>query len=556
MTAPPLPASTEEASAGPSPSGGPHAVLPVGALIGGRHYRVIEVLDESGAPNRYLVQGQRPVLLCSNPECQGESPDGSQYCDRCGVPLTDVAAYSPRYLAKETIDIDPIQSEWTIAELGLAHPNVIPPQETFKEVINGTTRYFLVLDEPIWQTAAQVQDSHELPSVLAWGIGLADGLAYLHENHIVLREMDERQVAVWARTAKWADLSTTHVVPPEDWRQTGTQQIADDVRQLALLIYGLATGLIQYDPSVRLAMPKAHALFAQALGEFGYPTAGELAVALRDVESSIRHPGGIDVHAVRLSDVGQQRDLDEDSILTLELGQFHRSASAPLGIYLVADGMGGHEGGDVASWLTVRTIARRAVSDVLMPTLTDSSSPVEYEAWLKSVVQEANQVVFQRRKASGNDMGTTLVMAVVTGDGHSEALAHIAHVGDSRAYLISNGSIEQLTTDHSLVERLVATGQIRPEEAATHPRRSVIYRSIGDKSRVEPDVTTRTLSSGDVLMLCCDGLSGEISDEGILEIILDAHSLSEANLGLVNAANEAGGSDNISVVLIGVQAVE
>ena len=102
----------------------------------------------------------------------------------------------------------------------------------------------------------------------------------------------------------------------------------------------------------------------------------------------------------------------------------------------------------------------------------------------------------------------------------------------------------------------MATGQIRPEEAATHPQRSVIYRNIGDKPRVEPDVTTRMLSSGDVLLLCCDGLSSEISDDDILRIILDAHSLSEANLALVRAANEAGGSDNISVVLIGVQAVD
>jgi serine/threonine protein phosphatase PrpC len=258
----------------------------------------------------------------------------------------------------------------------------------------------------------------------------------------------------------------------------------------------------------------------------------------------VRRPVGIDVHAARLSDVGKERDLDEDSILTLELGQVHRSLSTPLGVYAIADGMGGHDSGDVASRLAVQTIARCVVSDLLSAALDDNPPAVDYEAWLKKVVQDANQAVLARRKAAGNNMGTTLVMAVVVNN-----TAYLAHVGDSRAYLIRNAQIQLLTVDHSLVERLIATRQITREEAAAHPQRNVIYKNIGDKAQVEPDISQQMLEPGDRLLLCCDGLSGEVSDADLLRIVLENPALPEACWQLVRAANEAGGRDNISVVL-------
>jgi protein phosphatase len=382
-------------------------------------------------------------------------------------------------------------------------------------------------------------------------------LAYLHERRIVLHELHGQQVALpstedtHTSAAKWADLAPGFVIPLEEWQRTGTRRIASDVRQLAALLYRLATGLTQYDADAQAMAPHVNTLFAHALGAAGFTTGGELAAALRQAKVLVRHPGGIDIHAARLSDVGRARRLDEDSVLTLELGQIYRSISMPLGIYAVADGMGGHQGGDVASQLAALTIARRAVRDMLIPALTDNSPPVDYEEWLRSVIQEANQVVLKQRMASRNDMGTTLVLAVVAGD-----TAHIAHLGDSRAYLIANGTINRLTTDHSLVERLVATGQISPQEAATHPQRNVIYRNIGDKEQVEPDITRQTLAPGNVLLLCCDGLSGEIADEEILRIVTESPSLPEATYRLVRAANDAGGRDNISVVLVGVRAVD
>jgi serine/threonine protein phosphatase PrpC len=512
---------------------------------------VLEVEQQSKLLNRYLAQGQQLTVRCPQPNCGAENIRGAQYCEKCGLPLTGAATYAPRYRIKEAASLDPVRTEYTLVELKLTHANLILPREAFEEQTSEGTRYYVVSDEPAWQTAEQVNTPQELPLVLSWGIGLAEGLAYLHSQHIVLQESASRQIALIGKTAQWTDLDTAREIPLEEWQQNGTQRIAQDVRQLAALLYRLTTGLAQYDPAIKLMTPKANMVFAQALGEMGYATAGELAAALRDVEMGVRHPGGVDVHVARLSNVGQQRDLDEDSILTLELGQVYRSVSSPLGVYAVADGMGGHEGGDVASRLAIRTLARRAVSDVLIPALADNASPVDYEAWLKSAAQEANQVVYDRRKASGNDMGTTLVMAVVTGN-----TGYIAHVGDSRAYLITKGTITQLTRDHSLVERLVATGQIKLEEAAAHPQRNVIYKCMGDKPRLEPDISQQIFAPGDVLLLCCDGLNTEVSDADIAQIVTEAPSLPEASRRLIQAANDAGGDDNISVVLIGIQAVE
>ena len=533
------------------------SLLSVGSLIGGERLRVLKVVGQGKTFNTYLVQGQPATLRCPNAECGAVNPGGVQHCEVCGAAMNDEARDTQTYWVKEAPSANAFMVEREIIALGLAHPNLVPPRAVFAEPVGEQTRHYVVLDEPRWQTAEQLSTPQPLSSVLEWGIGLAEGLAYLHEHRIVLHKLGDRQVALanangeeHPSLAKWADLSTGFVIPLEEWQQTGTRRIASDVRQLAALMYRLATGLTQYDPHVTVALPQLQATFAHALGTEGYTTSEELAATLRQAKVSVRHPSGLDIHAVRLSDTGRQRPLDEDSIVTLELGQVYRSVSMPLGVYAVADGMGGHQGGDVASRLAAHTIARRAIQDVLTPAVTDGAPPVDYVAWLKSVIAETNQIVFERRRSSRNDMGTTLVLAVVEDD-----TAHIAHVGDSRAYLIADGAITRLTTDHSLVERLVATGQITAEQAATHPQRNVIYRNIGDKPKVEPDITRQTLAPGNVLLLCCDGLSGEISDEEILRIVTQSPSLPEAAQQLVAAANAAGGSDNISVILIGVRAV-
>jgi serine/threonine protein phosphatase PrpC len=196
--------------------------------------------------------------------------------------------------------------------------------------------------------------------------------------------------------------------------------------------------------------------------------------------------------------------------------------------------------------MAIRTLAQRGSAEILAPVASGQPLPDPKE-WLISAIQQANRAVYDRRRAAGTDMGTTLVAALVVGD-----RCTIANVGDSRAYHLHPNGITQVTTDHSLVERLVATGQITREEAATHPQRNVIYRTIGDKPRVEVDTFEQQLAPGEALLLCSDGLSGMVPDEQIWQIWRTSTSPQEACDRLVEAANGAGGEDNISVIVVQV----
>jgi serine/threonine protein phosphatase PrpC len=154
----------------------------------------------------------------------------------------------------------------------------------------------------------------------------------------------------------------------------------------------------------------------------------------------------------------------------------------------------------VASRLAIQTLEQRAINEVLSATTNSEPLPDPGE-WVTATTLAANQSVYDQRKAAGTDMGTTLVLALIIGD-----MVTIGNVGDSRAYLLTENGIIQITTDHSLVERLVATGQITREEAAYHPQRNVIYRVIGDKLEVEPDVFRQRLAPGEALLLCSYGV--------------------------------------------------
>jgi PPM family protein phosphatase len=219
-----------------------------------------------------------------------------------------------------------------------------------------------------------------------------------------------------------------------------------------------------------------------------------------------------------LSDVGREREGNEDNYL----------AQPPL--FAVADGMGGAQAGEVASAAAVE-----ALSEV-----RDASD-------LQGAISEANQRIYTRaHDGSGalEGMGTTVTAAWV-----GEARVTVAHVGDSRAYRLRDGALEQLTEDHSLVAGLVRMGTITAAEAADHPQRSVILRAVGVEPQVEVDVAEHDRARGDVYLLCSDGLSGMVRDEVIGETLSLGASLEEAAAMLIDLANACGGRDNITAVL-------
>ena len=226
------------------------------------------------------------------------------------------------------------------------------------------------------------------------------------------------------------------------------------------------------------------------------------------------------------TDVGRQRDANEDSYVD----------RAP--VFAVADGMGGAQAGEVASSTAAKVFEDGARGD---------GTP---EQRLTALVREANRRIFELAISdeSKRGMGTTLTAALLEGDEVA-----LAHVGDSRAYRMRDGHLEQLTHDHSLVAELERSGQISPEDAEHHPQRSIITRALGPEPDVEVDAHSHSARAGDLYVICSDGLTGMISDDEMAAILRGTSSLEEAAESLVKAANQSGGKDNITVVLFALE---
>jgi serine/threonine protein phosphatase PrpC len=252
------------------------------------------------------------------------------------------------------------------------------------------------------------------------------------------------------------------------------------------------------------------------------------------------------------SDVGQIRELDEDSLFVMTLAPTYESRTGPvLGLFAVADGMGGHAGGEVASRMALRVLADRVMRTIVLPALTgDLVLEDEILALLRQATMAANDTVYLTRQKRENDMGTTLTTVFIRDD-----RLFLAHVGDSRIYRWSADGLEQLTTDHSVIANMIAQGQAEPDELYTHPHRSIVYRSIGDKPLVDVESDMAPLAPGDRILLCCDGLWEMVRDDGIEDVLMQEADPQAACDLLVQRANAAGGEDNISAILVQVEAI-
>ncbi len=234
-----------------------------------------------------------------------------------------------------------------------------------------------------------------------------------------------------------------------------------------------------------------------------------------------------------LTDTGKKRNMNQDFVYASE----QRIGAIP-NLFIVADGMGGHNAGDLASRLAVETMVDHIGSSGSKRTLMI----------LSEAVDAANRSVYQRSLTDKalTGMGTTVVACCAEGES-----LYVVNVGDSRLYIIRD-DIYQITSDHSLVEEMVRAGQITAEEAKVHPDRNVITRAVGMKDQSKPDLLDVGIRQGDRILLCSDGLSNMVSDRQIYDIIMESASIGEAAVKLKDTANDNGGSDNISVILIEV----
>lgn len=255
-------------------------------------------------------------------------------------------------------------------------------------------------------------------------------------------------------------------------------------------------------------------------------------------------PPPLAIVAAALRHIGQVRETNQDSIYTLVSSIPRETGDATLGLFIVADGMGGHEGGEVASRMAIATVARRIIADLLVPAI-EGTINVSLQALMVEAVQEANRVIWEHARLTGSDMGTTCTAALVLGRS-----LYLGHVGDTRAYLIDAHGIHQLTTDHSAVGRLIELGQLDPTEAREHPLRSQLYRTVGQHPEIAVDLVFQPIGDATHLLLASDGLWGCVEEATMERIIRTIDSPHRAVRALVDAANRAGGPDNISAILV------
>jgi PPM family protein phosphatase len=511
---------------------------PQGAIFGDT-YMFDAVIYSDERQHRYLVhQIELPdderMWVCPNPVCKAVFPScigtTQKLCSDCGTALEPGGKNLVIIEANSPIPDNIAQAVAKRLSLG----SVRAPLAAFVEHLAGQPRHCVVVS-----SVGAFEGVPDALQALKWGITLACGLDYLHDNGVTFDgQIDLGHIGLADGHPVWANFTNCSHDPGgyvTDRRP--------DTSALARLVFQWLTQKKQFERDPNLT-PTLNRAFEPFFSGTGVEDGCELADLFERALAEAASPEEVDFRLGRRSHVGMVRNLNEDSLLTLELNRTQQSVSQPVGVFTIADGMGGHTAGEIASGTIINTIARKAAEDIIQCQLMQGSK-TDCQKWLQEAVEAANAEVYALRESSGTDMGSTLVAAVLESN-H----AYLTHVGDSRAYLINQEGIRRLTSDHSLVEQLVATNQITREEARFHPQRNVIYRTIGDSPRIEVEIVTTTLGVADCLLLCSDGLTGMLDDQTIFRIVMEAASPQTACDALVEAANTGGGDDNISVVIV------
>lgn len=250
--------------------------------------------------------------------------------------------------------------------------------------------------------------------------------------------------------------------------------------------------------------------------------------------------GGKKVIIGAFTDKGKTREVNEDNYFVSEFDNVSGN-----GYCIIADGMGGHNAGEVAS-----KIAIEVIKENIQRNYRKEAGDAEIFELLKKSMQMANEVIYKEslKNDTQSGMGTTAILCLVH---HSQL--YIAHVGDSRVYMVQNGTISQITTDHSIVEELINSGSITREEADNHPQKNVITRALGGEEHTEIDIYVQPLQDSDIILICTDGLTNMLSDSEILREIETYQDLQKVVEKLVRMANDKGGYDNITVVALKFQ---
>jgi serine/threonine protein phosphatase PrpC len=494
-----------------------------GTLLG-RRYQVEGLVRMAEGRYFYFLHDDRPDQprrACGT--CGSvESPRSARVCHACGAALT-----VRRFLMTARWDASGFAPFEAYAQLALEHPGVASPVDVFRQddqlcAVYPYRNEGLMLDEasPLANHRLLVLAQRVLGAVMALAqqgvvIGPVTRGNLLLSPHGAVRLFDPAVVDVLAGP-----------VPP---------------LQLQPVLASLGELLASY---THIGAPDLTAVFLAAT-EGGYTTGLELGRAL---ERAIDTFGARTLPAVvaAMSDVGLARQLNEDA--------WRWTTLAPgLELYVLADGMGGHEAGEVASRVAVDTLVALARTEASASRERWDALPAParadlLESRLERWFVDANNAVKDEAERRGTDMGTTLVALLIDRGQH----AYIAHVGDSRAYLARAGALHPLTIDHSYVQKLVERGKIKPEDARTHPQSNILLRTVGTDRDVEVELARLDLYAGDRLLLCSDGLWGEMESEVLARLLIQTPDLRASVRELVRASHAGGGRDNCTVVAVSV----
>ena len=493
----------------------PH--LPPGTPIGD-HYSVEGLVRLAEGRMFYLANDVRPDLpLRKCWSCDAEdSPRSATSCIQCGDPFK-----AKRFLVSARWDQPFFEAYERFHHKKLTHPGLATPIDVFRieEVLFSVVPYGgegLMVDEASPFTNERVLDL---------GQRIIGTMAFLHRQGVQLRYITRSNLLISPdNTVRLFDLEVEECFEngsavPDPQRAGVLTSIGEMLRRYVdieaddLLCFMSSAEQGDYADPMLLgrAIEKQHPTWATAT----YPP-----------------------RLAGMSDVGLTRQLNEDNWGWKRLSD--RSS-----LYVVADGMGGHDGGEVASALAVETLCAVAW-DQEQQARPDGHDAVE--SLLDHAFQTANNTVKEHADARGTDMGTTLICTLVL-EGKQ---GFMANVGDSRGYLLRDGTLHQVSKDHSLVQKMVERGRITSEEARHHPHSNILLRTVGTERDIDIDIFRVELEPGDKVLMCSDGLWGEVEDRD-MESILNTYSDPRiAARELVRAAHHGGGKDNVTLMIVGI----
>lgn len=323
---------------------------------------------------------------------------------------------------------------------------------------------------------------------------------------------------------EWAEGRAPHVTPSDSFK-IAQHRLDGDVGDIDTA----APAMIETDPAE--ADPPPHSQRHEAAADPAPAPAGQQNTLTYGVAS----------------DTGLVRDNNEDACFAMHWHVITVAGRSDFGFFAVADGMGGHLDGEKAAAAAVQTLTAAMLKKIYIPMLRGfrtGDSPAILEA-LVDAAEKANRAVIEDVPGGGTTLSTVAIV---------DNLAYLIHVGDSRAYLIHHDQIEQLTTDHTVVRRLIEMKELTAEEAAHYPQKNVLYRAIGQNEKINIERLIRSLAPGSQMLICSDGLWDLVDDDTLKQVILEAPSPQEACNRLVALANERGGSDNISAIVLKIPA--